>query len=187
MYFDCNYLLLKNSADERVKYSSTRIWNVFQTVVISCRKLLWGESQIQFYKNMECILGCNYLLLKFLQGRYSKQFHKDVEYILDCNYFQWKLLWGESQIQFREDMECILGCNSLSLKNSAVERVRYSSTRIWNVFLDRNYLLLRNSAGESQIQLHRERESALDCNYLFLKSSSGERVKYSSTGIWNVF
>ena len=84
-------------------------------------------------------------------------------------------------------MECILGCNSLSLKNSAVERVRYSSTRIWNVFLDCNYLLLRNSAGESQIQFHRERESALDCNYLFLKSSSGERVKYSSTGIWNVF
>ena len=110
-----------------------------------------------------------------------------MEYILDCNYFYWKLLWGESQIQFREDMECILGCNSLSLKNSAVERVRYSSTRIWNVFLDRNYLLLRNSAGESQIQFHRERESALDCNYLFLKSSSGERVKYSSTGIWNVF
>ena len=66
-------------------------------------------------------------------------------------------------------MECILGCNSLSLKNSAVERVRYSSTRIWNVFLDRNYLLLRNSAGESQIQFHRERESALDCNYLFFE------------------
>ena len=28
------YLLLENSAEERVKYSSTRIWNVFWTVII---------------------------------------------------------------------------------------------------------------------------------------------------------
>ncbi len=84
-------------------------------------------------------------------------------------------------------MECILGCNSLSLKNSAVERVRYSSTRIWNVFLDRNYLLLRNSAGERVKYSSTGIWNVFDCNYLLIEGSAGERVKYSSTGIWNIF
>ena len=36
MFLDCIYLLFEGSAGERVKYSSTRIWNVFETGVISC-------------------------------------------------------------------------------------------------------------------------------------------------------
>ena len=59
----------ENSAEERVKYSSTRIWNVFWTVIIFYWKTPQGRVKIQFHRDMECILDWNYLWLKNPLGR----------------------------------------------------------------------------------------------------------------------
>ena len=89
-----------------------------------------------------------------------------MEYILDLNYLLLKNSAGESQkLQFNRDRVCTLNCNYLLLKSSSGGRVKYSSTRIWNVFLDHDYLL------SYQIQIHRDMEYVLDCNYLLLKKT----------------
>ena len=87
MYFRLWLSLIEDSARESVKYQSTRIWNVLQTVFyFLLRKLLWGESQVQYHMDMECISDCHYLLLrKLCQGERQKQFHKDVECISGCH------------------------------------------------------------------------------------------------------
>ena len=44
-------------------------------------------------------------------------------------------------------MECILDWIYFLLKNSAGENEKYSSTEVWNVFLDCNYFLLKAPLG----------------------------------------
>ena len=57
---DSNYLLFEGSVWERVKYSSTRIWDVFQTVINLLLKaplkevsnLVWFCRDIRFFPNL---------------------------------------------------------------------------------------------------------------------------------------
>ena len=110
MYFRLKLSLIERSTGESVKYSSTRIQNVLQALIISCWKLLWGESQIcTDPKGCGMYLRLYLSLLKTPLGECKLQFHKG----LDCTVFMtvninyWKLRWGEW---------------------------KYTSTRIWNVF-----------------------------------------------------
>ena len=48
MYFRPKLSVVESSAKEKVKYSSTKMWNVFLTVIISYGELCRGESQIQY-------------------------------------------------------------------------------------------------------------------------------------------
>ena len=84
-----------------------------------------------------------------------------MECFLDRNYLLLKTLLGECKIQFPRGMECI-----------------------FRLYLS---LIGKTLLGECKIQFHRDMESNLDCNYLLLEDSAGKIVKYSSTGIWNVF
>ena len=61
-------------------------------------------------------------------------------------------------------MGCITALFSYFLaENSAKERVIYSSTGIWNVFINCIDLLLEKlRCGESQIQFHNDMECILD-------------------------
>ena len=162
MYLTHIYFLLKNSAGENEKYSSTGVWNVFWTVIISYWRLLWGESQIQFHKDMECILDWSYLLLKDPQGGVKNTVPHGYGVYFSLLYLSLvgKLRWGESQIQFHKDMECILDCN---------------------------YLLLKNSAGESQNTVSQGYGMYFRLKLSLIEKSTGESVKYRSTGICNVF
>ena len=99
--------------------------------------------------------------LKTLLGECKIQFHRDMECFLDRNYLLLKTLLGECKIQFPRGMECI-----------------------FRLYLS---LIGKTLLGECKIQFHRDIECNLDCNYLLLEDSAGKIVKYSSTGIWNVF
>ena len=94
-------------------------------------------------------------------GGLKIQFHRDMEFFLDRNYLLLKTLLGECKIQFPRGMECI-----------------------FRLYLS---LIGKTLLGECKIQFHRDMECILDCIYLLLEDSAGEIVKYSSTGIWNVF
>ena len=45
MYFRLKLSLIEKSTGESVKYRSTGICNVFQAVIISCRKLCWESVE----------------------------------------------------------------------------------------------------------------------------------------------
>ena len=61
-------------------------------------------------------------------------------------------------------------------------------TRVWNAFLDCIYLLLKASLGRGSNTLPQRYGMYFSWLYLLLvENSAGESVKYSSTGIWNVF
>ena len=128
------YFLLKNSAGENEKYSSTGVWNVFWTVITSYRRLLCGESQIQFHKDMECILDCNYLLLKNSAGESQNTVSQGYGM-----YFRLKLSLiekstGES-VKYRSTGICnVFQAVIISCRKLCWESVEYSSTGVWNVF-----------------------------------------------------
>ena len=108
MYFRLKLSLIERSTGESVKYSSTRIQNVLQALIISCWKLLWGESQIcTDPKGCGMYLRLYLSLLKTPLGECKMQFHKGLECIYDCKYQLLKAPLGRVKIHFHKDMECI--------------------------------------------------------------------------------
>ena len=100
----CIYLLLKSSAEESNTVSQG-YGMYFNPYLFLTEKFRRGKWEIQFHRGLECILDCNYLLLKAPLGRESNT-HKDVENILDCIYLLLKALrGGGGQVQFHKDME----------------------------------------------------------------------------------
>ena len=130
-------------------------------LILSLLKTLQGECKIQFQRDMECILDCIYLLLETLLEECKVQFQRDLECFLGWNCLLLKTLLGECKIQIHRGMKCI-----------------------YRLYLS---LIGKTLLGECKIQFHRDMECILDCIYLLLGGSAGEIVKYSSTGIWNVF
>ena len=121
MYFKPKLSLVESSAEERVKYFSTKMWNVFFTIIISYWKLRRGESQIQIQKGMECIsVFCIYLLLKSSAGEILGYSSTKVWDVFKCAviFSYWRLCWGECKIQFYRDLECILSCHYILMKAS---------------------------------------------------------------------
>ena len=83
---------------------------------------------------MECILDCNYLLLKNHCGSERIQFHKNMECMLVyCNYLLLKSSAEESNAVL-QGYGMYFTLYLSHIEGSAEERVKYSSTKIWNVF-----------------------------------------------------
>ena len=107
MYFKLSLYLAENSAEERVKYSSN--------------------------KDMECILNCNYFLLKAPLGRESNTVPQGYGMYSRLKISLIENPHGESidysaKVIWNVFQACFLA------ENSTKKRVKYSSTRIWNVF-----------------------------------------------------
>ena len=135
MYFRLKLSLIERSTGESVKYSSTRIQNVLQALIISCWKLLWGESQIcTDPKGCGMYLRLYLSLLKTLLGECKMQFHKGMECILDWNYLLLKGPLGGVRNTVLQGYGMCFRLQLSHVESPAGERIKYSSTRIWNVF-----------------------------------------------------
>ena len=101
----CIYLLLKSSAEESNTVSQG-YGMYFNPYLFLTEKFRRGKWEIQFHRGLECILDCNYLLLKAPLGResntvpqgYGKYFRLYFS-LIDSS------AGGGGQVQFHKDME----------------------------------------------------------------------------------
>ena len=132
---DWSYLLLKDPQGG-VKNTVPHGYGVYFSLLYLSLvgKLRWGESQIQFHKDMECILDCNYLLLKNSAGESQNTVSQGYGM-----YFRLKLSLiekstGES-VKYRSTGICnVFQAVIISCRKLCWESVEYSSTGVWNVF-----------------------------------------------------